>query len=101
MERKGSITVFFSLSLTIVITLICTTIETVRLNGLQQQLDMAADSALDSMFASYDRQLLEQYGLLFLNGSGGNDKYSDLYLKNQMEEYMKYEMTPTLDTSFI
>ncbi len=100
MEREnGSITVFLSLSLTIMITLICTTIENVRVNGLSTHLDMAADSALDSLFASYDRQLMEKYGLLFLNGSGGNTEYSDLYLRNELQEWIQYELIPRLDIS--
>ncbi len=98
-ESNGSITIFLSLSLTIIMALICTTLETIRLNGLSTHLDMAADSALDSMFASYDRDLMEMYGLLFLDGSGGNKEYSDLYLKNEIQEYIKYELFPKTEKS--
>lgn len=97
--KNGSITVFLSLSLTIMIALICTTIENVRMNGLSTYLDMAADSALDSLFALYDRQLMEKYGLLLLDGSGGNGEYSDLYLTNEIQECIQYELIPKLNTS--
>lgn len=98
-ENNGSITVFLSLSLMMVIALICVTIESVRLNGLYTHLDMVVDSSLDSIFASYDRDLMEKYGVLFLDGSGGNQEYSDLYLKNEIQEYIKYEINPRIGVS--
>ena len=97
--ENGSITVFLSLSLTIMLALIFTTIENARVNGLDTQLDLAADSAMDSLFALYDRQLMEKYGLLFLNGSGGNTEYSDLYLKNELQECIQYELNPKRNNS--
>lgn len=97
--ENGSITVFLSLSLTIMLALIFTTIENARVSGLNTQLDLAADSAMDSLFALYDRQLMEKYGLLFLNGSGGNTEYSDLYLKNELQECIQYELNPKRNNS--
>lgn len=97
---KGSITVFLSLILAICIALICTTLESARLKGLITQLDLAADSAIDSLFASYDRMMLEQYGLLFLDGGFGRQSFSEEQITAEIEGYIKYELQPASELLF-
>ncbi len=65
MRRQGQITVFFSLILLLVISFLCTCLESGRAAGLEYRLVVASQSSLESVFAQYDKILWEEYGLLF------------------------------------
>lgn len=69
MDRKvqpaGVITVFLSLLLPAFLTFFGTCLESARYEGLRLRGELAADAAVQSVFAAYDRPLYERYGLLF------------------------------------
>ena len=68
----GSITVYFSLILTVMTALICTSIVSVKVSAGRMQAANAVDQAMFSLFARYDRTLAEKYDLFFVNaGTGG------------------------------
>ena len=62
----GVITVFLSLILPVVLTVFATCLESARFEGLRLRGQLAADAAVQSVFAGYDRPLYERYGLLFV-----------------------------------
>ena len=63
----GVITVFLSLVLPAVLMVFATCLESARYEGLRMRSRLAADAAVQSVFAGYDRALYERYGLLFVS----------------------------------
>lgn len=62
---KGQVTVFISLIMMCVFALFCVMLESARTAGARWYLQMAASSAMDSVFSQYHRQLWDSYRLLF------------------------------------
>ena len=64
LHEKASITVFLSLLLVLFIGFIMMMTEHARIFGLRQRLVCATDSAMDSLFSMYDRELLNEFDLM-------------------------------------
>ena len=77
MVRRGSITVFLSLMLSLMVSLVCTSIVSVRMAAARVQILNGMDIGLYSLFGQYDRKLLEDYELFALDGSGGGGERSE------------------------
>ena len=93
--RKGYITVFLSLSLTLILSLVFILIEGARISAVRMKFECVADISMNSILAEYHRELLEQYDLLFVDMSyGGN--YADIgnteaHLKSYMQKNLRTE----------
>lgn len=61
--RKGYITVYLSLVTGILLSLLLTVIEGVRMHTIRTQTECVMDMAMDSALAEYHREMLEQYEL--------------------------------------
>ena len=68
--RRGSITVFLALTLSLILSLVCAGLQSVRTASARTQILSSMDIGLYSLFGQYDRTLLEDYDLFFLNASG-------------------------------
>ncbi len=88
---SGQITVFLSLLLTIFISLIFSLFYSAIIAGKRTMAENEIDIAMDSMFAQYNRRLLEDYNLFYIdmnemrirtNKEGLSDKYVDLLREN-------------------
>ena len=64
--KKGSITIFLALILSLVLSLVCASIESVRMAAARTQILNSMDIGLYSLFGQYDRTLLEDYELFAL-----------------------------------
>ncbi|MDD3253401.1 MAG: DUF5702 domain-containing protein [Lachnospiraceae bacterium] len=62
---RSQVTVFISLVMMCVFSFFCVLLESARTAGARWYLQMAADSALDSVFSRYHRELWDSYRLLF------------------------------------
>lgn len=69
--RRGYITVFLSLSLTLILSLVFTVIEGARISAIRMKFECVADIGMNSVLAEYHRELLKQYDLLFVDTSYG------------------------------
>lgn len=87
--KRGSITVFLALLLTVCITLSMVALEAARIHGLQTRLEEATASALDSVFAGYDSELLKEFDLFLLNTK-------EVSLADELQWYAAQELSPTL-----
>ena len=65
--RKGYITVYLSLVTGILLSLLLTIIEGVRIHTIRTQTECVMDMAMDSALAEYHREMLEQYELFFID----------------------------------
>ena len=69
--RRGVISVFLAAALSVLLVFTCVLLEAARAEGIRYTANAAGDAAIDSVFAGYDRMLLDQYGLLFYDGGMG------------------------------
>ncbi len=67
--RRGYITVFLSLSLTLILSLVFTVIEGARISAVRMKFECVTDIGMNSVLAEYHRELLKQYDLLFVDTS--------------------------------
>ena len=91
--RKGYITVFLTLSLTLILSLVFTFIEGARISAVRMKFECAADIGMNSVLAEFHRELLEQYDLLFVDMSYGGS-YADIanteeHLRNYMQKNLR------------
>lgn len=70
MERRGSITIFLSLTLLVLISFICTALQSVKLAGSRYLFLQAAESMVTSMHGAYDGELWKRYRVLALTDQG-------------------------------
>ena len=66
-KERGSITLFLALILSLLLSLVCTSIESVRMASARTQILNSMDIGLYSVFGQYDRKLLEEYDLFALD----------------------------------
>ena len=95
--RRGSITVFFALVLSIVIVLICTSIESVKMMCARTQIANSADVGMYSLFAQYDKYLLEHYDLFYVDASYGTGELRMSQVYRTVEDYMD----PILEQNYL
>ena len=94
-KKSGEITVFLSLILTCICALMCGLLESARLAGSGWYLQMAADSALDSLLSKYHREVWENYHLLLLEFEDKEGleaellPWLDAYLTDQPPYYLE------------
>lgn len=88
MRVKGQVTVFLSLIVMCVFTLICGLLESARTAGARCYMQMAVSSSLDSVFSQYHRPLWDDYRLLYA-------EYED---EESLAVDFKAYLTPYLET---
>ena len=87
MKYRGEITVFLSLTIICVLSLILGLVESARTAGARLYLRMASDSAVSSVMSYYNRNLWDRYQLLFLEYESETaiqetfGRYLDFYLE--------------------
>lgn len=92
---SGYLTVFLSLCLPVILSLFFTLIEGARMNAIRMQIEVVADTAMDSVMAEYHRELLRQYDLLMIDTSYGTDNAGN----SQLEEHLRGYMTKNFSAS--
>ena len=73
----GQITVFVSMILMLLFAFLCVLMESARTAGARWYLQMAASSAMDSVFSQYHRELWDRYRLLFAEYETGAEIEAD------------------------
>lgn len=90
MERsRGSITVFMALILSLLVAVTCTSLESVRMAAARTQILNGMDVGLYSLFAGYDRELLEKYDLFFLDSGYGGSTPEMVKVYDTFRSYME------------
>ena len=70
-KTEGSITVFLAFIFVIMLSLVTAIIENVRVTTSEAYVAMAADSAMETVFGGYNKELYEEYGLFGYGGYNG------------------------------
>lgn len=92
-EKEGYITIYLSLSLLIMLSLIFTLIEGIRMQTIRFQTECVMDIGLNSIFAEYHRELLEQYGMLAIDTTYGYEKADENRTESHLLQYMNMNFT--------
>ena len=89
MEKKGSITVFLALILSLMLSLVATSIQSVQAAAARTQILNSMDIGLYSLFGQYDRFLLKNYDLFFLDGTQGGTELNLGAVYDNLESYIR------------
>ena len=87
-KQKGYITLYLALTLSVMLTLIFILLEAVRNETMRMETEGVMDISLYSVFGEYNRQLLEQYDLFFLDTSYGQGKPDVKRSEERLQYYM-------------
>lgn len=87
MKLKAHITITTGLLFLCLLPLFLVLINGVRKAALSYRMKAAADSSIESIFAGYDRELFDRYGLLLLNQSEDE-------ICHELEDFMTYYGDP-------
>lgn len=98
-RKEGSITVFLSLIMLLVLSILMTTIEVARVSSFQVHTDRSLVAAMDSVLADFYYPLYDEYHVFALDGSYGtssNDNVTidDTKISAIAMDYMEYTFTP-------
>lgn len=88
-RAKGVITVFFSLTSVLILSLICTTLESARVQGARAQAANIADMGNYSVFGEYEKKLLEKYEIFAVDGSYGTGDFSIERVNGRLRSYLQ------------
>lgn len=88
MKKEGYITVYLSLTIAVMLAFIMALTECVRVQTIRFQTECVMDIGLTGIFAEYNRQLLEQYGLLAIDTSYGSSVAEEEKVKAHLLQYM-------------
>ena len=87
--KRGYMTVFLALSLTLILSLVFTVIEGARISAIRMKFECVADIGMNSVLAEYHRELLEQYDLLFVDTSYGGGQASVSNTEAHLRSYIQ------------
>lgn len=96
--KRGYITVFLSLSLTLILSLVFTVIEGARISAIRMKFEYVTDIGMNSVLAEYHRELLEQYDLLFVDTSYGQGTPSIANAEGHLKNYLQKNLQSNIDT---
>lgn len=93
-ERKGSITVFLSLTCILFLALICTVIESARVQGAKAQTANIIGMGNLSLLSEFETELLERYEVFAVDGAYGSGKFQIKNVKEHLENFLSLNTTP-------
>lgn len=88
------LTVYLSLAFAIVLSLLLALIEGAAAGAARAQSDLIADLGMDSVFAEYNREVLRQYELFFIDTSYGTAYGGVGRLESHLKAYLEQNMDP-------
>lgn len=99
-KAKGSITVFLTLIMLIIISLVMTTVEALRVYNMSVYTERALYAALDSVLAEFYHPLFKEYHIFGLDGGYGDNFIQEDILGDKISTYMQYTFNPSEDINF-
>lgn len=100
MRAKGSITVYLSLVLLLILSLLLTLIESARVGALEAEANRSALTAAESLFSEYNRTLLSEYDLFALDGGYGKEEFAIEDAQGRMEYFLSRTRSQTDSSLF-
>lgn len=100
-DTPAYLTVFLSLSITIILSLVVTLIEGARIYAMRMQAEVVTQTAMDSCLAEYNRVLQERYDLFYVDTSYGTGAGSEADLHDHLENYIGKNLGRTSLSEFL
>lgn len=97
--KRGSITVYLTLVFSILLSMIVVLITGARDSVIRMKTEVAMDASFYSVFAEYNRELLDRFDLLFIDTSYGGNQGSIHNTEAHLKDYMNLNFTPVKDIS--
>lgn len=91
-HKSGYLTIYISLTLTIMLSLCLTLIEGARQNTIRLETECVMDIALNSILAEYHRELFAQYNLFYIDSSYGSDYPSYYNTEARLQYYLEQNL---------
>lgn len=85
---NGYLTIYLSLILAFFLCVILTLVEGARINTMKLNLECAADIGMNSVLAEFNRELMEQYDLLFVDMSYGSGEAAIQRTESHLRHYV-------------
>ena len=93
-KEQAYLTVYLSLVFGIVLSLLLALIEGAAIGAARAQAELIADLGLDSVFAEYNRQVLAQYELFFIDSAYGGESGGIGKVETHLSNYLAKNMDP-------
>ena len=94
-NKKASITVFLTMIILLTASFLFAVLEAARIKGLGTKADIVNDAALESVFAEYQKEVYETYGLLMLDGAYGTGNFSLENVEKRLQEKNADNLKPS------
>lgn len=95
LRTKGYLTVFLSLTITMIMSLILALYSGARIGAVKMKTECVADIAMNSVLAEYSRELYRQYGLLMVDTSYGTGSHSITNTEEHLRKYAQINFEPS------
>lgn len=92
-KTGGYLTVFLALSLPIILSLIFVLLDGARRNAVRLQAEFAADTAVNSVMAEFNKELLSQYDLLMIDTTYGTGEISAENTCQHLQRYFEKNLS--------
>lgn len=93
-KEKGSITVFLSLICMLFLALICTAVESARVQGAKAQTANITGMGNFSVLGEFEKGLLDEYEIFSLDGSYGKGSFSVDEVNNHLKTFLTCNTDP-------
>lgn len=94
---KGYSTVFLSLSIMIILSLILALYQGARIGAVKMKTECVADISMNSVLAEYSRELFNQYSLLMVDTSYGSGNHSIVNTEEHLRNYVQKNFSRSLE----
>ena len=98
-SNKGSITIFATLTLVLVLSLIATCIENARVSVASTSVERYLAGSIDATMTEYYRPLFEDYKLFFLDKGLDSESLEKSLLEEQMNAYLSAACETSIQTN--
>lgn len=96
-QTKGAITVFFSLISVLFLALICTSVESARVQGARAQTANITDMGNYSVFGEYEKKLLEEYEIFAVDAAYGTGDFSMERVNSRLKTFLEKNAQASAD----
>lgn len=95
--NDGAITVFLSIIVILMLCIACSTVEATRVHVGKMHVERALNSAMNSVLAEYDNELMDEYGIIGLDTSYGKGSTSNEIMQEKLTKYLNRVLNPEKD----
>lgn len=88
-KNKGSITVYLTLILLLVVSILCTVVESARISGAKGMGKAALTAGVDSFYSLYQREMYDEYRIFGYNLNNESDKTIEEQIIEAISTYME------------